>query len=112
MQGVKHLITFYTNYSGSCSNNAGNPVFNNIAVNGVYATGSISGAYSQFNGYSATAPSNASLAYVNLDANAIGGALATQYAAISLDSSNLVPTGTGVSTPSFTTPGSVPSCTF
>ncbi len=43
MLGVKHLITFYTNYSGTCSNNAGNPVFNDILVNGVYATQSISG---------------------------------------------------------------------
>jgi len=119
MLGVKHLITFYTNYSGTCSNNAGNPVFNNILVNGVYATQSVSGAYSEFIGYSAAAPSSAALAYVSLDANGLNsGANATQYAAISLDSSSLTSatlTGsstTGMTTNTFSTPGSVPTCSF
>ena len=119
MKGVKHLITFYTNYSGTCSNNAGNPVFNNILVNGVVATASISGAYSEFIGYSAAAPSSAALAYVSLDANGLNsGSNASQYATISLDSSSitaatLTGTGTtGMTTNTFSTPGSVPTCTF
>jgi polygalacturonase len=119
MKGVKHLITFYTNYSGTCSNNAGNPVFNNILVNGVVATNSIPGAYSEFIGYSATAPSSAALAYVSLDANGLNsGSNATQYATISLDNSSitaatLTGTGTtGMTTNTFSTPGSVPTCTF
>ena len=119
MKGVKHLITFYTNYSGTCSNNAGNPVFNNILVNGVLATQSISGAYSEFIGYSAVAPSSAALAYVSLDANGLNsGTNASQYATISLDSSSitaatLTGTGTtGMTTNTFSTPGSVPTCTF
>jgi polygalacturonase len=119
MKGVKHLITFYTNYSDTCSNNAGNPVFNNILVNGVLATQSMSGAYSEFIGYSALAPSSAALANVSMDRNGLNsGTNASQYATISLDSSSitaatLTGTGTtGMTTNTFSTPGSVPSCTF
>jgi polygalacturonase len=114
MTGVKHLITFYTNYSttSSCTS-AGNPVFNDILVNGVLATQSISGAYSYFFGYSSTAPSSASLANISLDSNSLGsGTTATQYATISLDNSSLTPTGTGVTTNTFSTSGSVPTCSF
>ncbi|HEY4381654.1 MAG TPA: glycosyl hydrolase family 28 protein [Acidobacteriaceae bacterium] len=120
IKGVKHLITFYTNYSTSSScTSAGNPVYTNILVNGVVASQSISGAYEEFIGYSAAAPSDAALAYVSLDANALNtGANASQYSAISLDSSsvtNAVLTGsgtTGMSTSTFSTPGSVPTCSF
>jgi len=113
MTGVKHLITFYTNYANTCSGAAGNPVFTDILVNGVYATNSLSGAYSYFYGASATAPSMAALAHVSLDMNAQGsGTTATQYATISLDSSSLTPSGTGVTTNTFSTPGSVPTCSF
>jgi polygalacturonase len=113
MTGVKHLITFYTNYNNTCSGAAANPVFSNILVNGVYATNSISGAYSYFYGASASAPSSAALAYVSLDMNAQGSmTTATQYATISLDNSSLTPSGTGVTTNTFSTPGSVPTCTF
>ena len=118
MEGVKHLITFLTNYSGTCTNNVGNPVFNDIVVNGVLATQSISGAYSEFIGYSATAPSSAALANVSLDANGLNtGANASQYATISLDNSSItaatLTTGTtGVTTNTFSTPGSVPTCSF
>ena len=113
MTGVKHLITFYTNYANTCSGAAGNPVFTDILVNGVYATSSISGAYSYFYGASATAPSMAALAYVSLDKNTqSSGTTATQYATISLDDSSLTPSGTGVTTNAFSTPGSVPTCSF
>jgi polygalacturonase len=120
IKGVKHLITFYTNYSTSSScTSAGNPVFNNILVNGVVASQSISGAYEEFIGYSAAAPSNAALAYVSLDANALNtGSNASQYTSILLDNSSLtsaILTGsgtTGMSTDTFSTPGSVPACSF
>ena len=120
MEGVKHLITFYTNYSTSSScTSAGSPVFADIVVNGVLATQSISGAYSEFIGYSAAAPSSAALANVSLDANGLNsGSNATQYATISLDNSSitaatLTGTGTtGMTTDTFSTPGSVPSCSF
>jgi hypothetical protein len=118
MKGVKHLITFYTNY-GTCSGTSGNPVFSNILVNGVLATQSINGAYSEFNGYSSTSPSSAALANVSLDSNGLNsGTNATQYATISLDNSSitaatLTGTGTtGMTTNTFSTPGSVPTCTF
>ena len=113
LKGVKHLITFYTNYAGTCTNNVGSPVYSDVIVNGVYAANSISGAYSEFIGYSAAAPSNAALAYISLDLNALNtGSNASQYTTISLDNSTLTPTGTGIVTQSFSTPGSVPSCTF
>jgi polygalacturonase len=119
MKGVKHLITFYTNYSGTCSGTAGSPVFSNILVDGVLATQSISGAYSEFIGYSGVTPSNAALANVSLDSNGLNsGSNASQYATISLDSSSitaatLTGTGTtGMTTNTFSTPGSVPTCTF
>jgi polygalacturonase len=122
MKGVKHLILFYTNYNNTCSGSAGSPVFSNILVNGVLATQSVSSAYSDFTGYSAAAPSSAALAYVSLDANSLNtgtsGTYPTQYATISLDSSSLTSstlTGTGttgMSTNTFSTPGSVPSCSF
>jgi polygalacturonase len=113
MTGVKHLITFYTNYAGTCTNNVGNPVFNNVLVNGAYATNSISGAYSEFIGYSAAAPSSAALANISLDANALNtGSNASQYATIYLENSTVTPTGTGIVTQPFSTPGSVPTCTF
>jgi polygalacturonase len=117
--GVKHLITFYTNYSGTCSGTAGTPVFNNIMVNGVLATQSISGAYEEFIGWSAAAPSSAALANVSLDVNALNtGANASQYTAISLYNSSLTnailtgPGTTGMTTNTFSTPGSVPTCSF
>jgi polygalacturonase len=122
MKGVKHLILFYTNYNNTCSGSTGSPVFSNILVNGVLATQSVSSAYSDFTGYSAAAPSSAALAYVSLDANSLNtgtsGTYPTQYATISLDSSSLTSstlTGTGttgMSTNTFSTPGSVPSCSF
>jgi polygalacturonase len=123
IKGVKHLILFYTNYSTSNScTSAGNPVFNDILVNGVLATQSPSGTYSDFTGYSAASPSNAALAYVSLDASSLNlgtsGTFPTQYTNISLDSSSitsatLTGTGTtGMSTSTFSTPGSVPTCSF
>lgn len=122
IKGVKHLILFYTNYNNTCSGSAGSPVFNNILVNGVLATQSVSGAYSDFTGYSVAAPSSVALAYVSLDANSINtgtsGTFPTQYATISLDSSSLTSatlTGsstTGMTTNTFSTQGSVPTCSF
>ncbi len=117
--GVKHLITFYTNYSGACSGTTGIPVYTNILVNGVYATNSISGAYEEFIG-SNGAQSDAALAYVSLDANALDTASGTtsQYTTISLDNSSLTnailtgPTTTGMSTNTFSTAGSIPTCSF
>ena len=65
--GAKHLIVLNTHY-GTCSGTAGTPQLQNIIINGVYSTSSISGAYELIEGYNATYPINAYLAYVSLDA--------------------------------------------
>ena len=118
--GVKHLILFQTNHSSTCSGTAGTPVFSNILVNGTLATNSISGAYEEFIGWSAAALSNVALAYVSLDANMLNTATNTtsQYTTISLDNSSLTnailtgSTTTGMSTNTFSTAGSIPTCSF
>jgi polygalacturonase len=72
----------------------------------------VSGAYEEFEGYNAANPINGYFAYVSLDAVAQYGADPDEYAAIALDSSNVTPSGTGVTTTTWSTPGSVPSCSF
>ncbi len=107
MTGVKHLIVMDTNYN-ACTT-GGSPSLSNIVVNGAYATQSVSGAYSKIDGRNASFPVNAYLSNVSLDATAQSG---DQYANVGLYKSNVVPSGTGVTTSSFTMSGSVPSCTF
>jgi len=106
---AKHLIVVDA-YYGSCSGTAGTPQFQNIVINGVYATASVSGAYELFDGYSATFPINGYLAYVSLDSTSQNSA--NEFAAIALDSSNMTPSGTGITTSTFSTSGSVPTCSF
>ncbi|CAJ0802582.1 Endo-polygalacturonase [Ralstonia psammae] len=107
MTGVKHLIVMDTNYN-ACTT-GGSPSLSNIVVNGAYSTQSVSGAYSKIDGRNASFPVNAYLANVSLDATAQSG---DQYANVGLYKSNVVPSGTGVTTSSFTMSGSVPSCSF
>ncbi len=94
LDGVKHLLTFNTAY-GSCSGNKGIPVYRDIVVDGVYATNSQSGAYSEFEGYSATNPLELYLAHVYLDVN---NQQMSQFANVGLDRSSITPAGTGVTT--------------
>jgi polygalacturonase len=108
---AKHLIVVNA-YYGSCSGTAGTPQFQDIVINGVYSTASVSGAYELFDGYSASYLMNAYLANVNLDVVAQDGSSPDEYATIALDNSNVVPSGTGVTTSSFSTSGSVPACSF
>jgi polygalacturonase len=108
MTGVKHLLTFNTNY-GSCSGSSGTPLFTDIVVNGVYSTKSQSGDYSMFDGYSSGAPLGLTLENVDLDATTQKG---SQYASVGLYKSNITPSGTGVTTFSVSGTGSVPSCSF
>lgn len=98
--GVKHLLIFNTNY-GSCSGTPGIPVYQDIVVDGVYAYNSQSGAYSEFDGYSAADPLGLYLAYVYLDSTAQQD---SQYANVGLDDSNIMPSGPGVTTFSFFLP--------
>ncbi|KXU82669.1 glycoside hydrolase family 28 [Paraburkholderia monticola] len=104
---AKHLIVTDTNYS-SCST-GGTPTLSNIIVNGAYSTASLSGAYTKIDGRSSSYPVTAYLANVSLDATAQSG---DQYATVGLYNSNVTPSGTGVTTSSFTLSGSVPSCSF
>jgi len=105
---AKHLIYFSTSYS-TCSP-AGTPVINDVVINGVTSTASQSGAYEYFNGYASNDPIVAYLANINLDAVSI--LTGSQYGTYSLDNSNVTPSGTGITTSSFTTTGSVPICAF
>jgi polygalacturonase len=107
--GAKHLIVINA-YYGSCSGTAGTPQFQDIVIDGVYSTASVSGAYELFEGYSAAYPVNALLANISLDVTSQDSS--NQYAAIALDNSNMTPTGTGITTSSFSTSGSVPACAF
>lgn len=93
--GVKHLLYFATDYSCSTANNATIPEYQNIVVNGLTATNSQSGAYSEFEGYDANHILGIYLAHVYLDSTALQS---TQYANVGLDHSNIVPVGTEVTT--------------
>jgi polygalacturonase len=105
---AKHLIVFDTDY-GSCSGTKGAPVYTNIVVNGAKSVSSVSGAYTRIRGQSSSNLINAYLANISLDATAQSS---DQYAKVALDNSNITPSGTGVTTSSFTLSGSVPSCSF
>jgi len=106
---AKHLIVVNANY-GSCSGTSGTPQFENIIVNGVLSENSVSGAYEEFAGYSSSYRENVYLANVKLDSNTQSG---DEYANIYLDNVNgLDPSGTDVTDYSWSTSGSVPSCSF
>jgi polygalacturonase len=108
LYGVKHLIVVTGNY-GSCSGTSGTPQFQNILVNGVKSEASLSGAYSRFYGYSSSYLEQVYLANVSLDVTTQSE---DEYATVYLDNSNITPSGTDVTTKSFTISGSVPSCSF
>jgi polygalacturonase len=78
---VKHLLIFNSNY-GSCSGNSGIPIFTDVVVNGVYSTGSQSGAYSTFNGYNSSNDLQVYLANISLDSTTQSS---DQYASVGLD---------------------------
>ncbi|MGH9604374.1 MAG: glycoside hydrolase family 28 protein [Terracidiphilus sp.] len=103
--GIKHLLVFNT-YYGSCSGFTGVPYYQDIVVDGVYATNSQSGAYSEFQGYDASYPLGLYLAHVHLDSTAQEN---SQYAVVGLDDSNIVPAGPGVTTFYFWLPPSFPA---
>jgi polygalacturonase len=108
MTGVKHLLTFNTSF-GSCSGTAGTPQYTDIVVNGVLATKSQSGAFSEFDGFSSSAALGVTLENVDLDVTA---EKTTENASVGLFNSNIKPSGSNVSTFTVAGSGSVPSCTF
>lgn len=105
---AKHLIVLDTMY-GSCSGTAGTPNFQNIVINGVLSTNSVSGAYTRIRGLDSSHLINAFLAHISLDATSQSS---DQDAMVVLDASNITPSGSGISTSSFTISGSVPTCSF
>src|SRR5262249_47574885 len=105
---AKHLIVLDTHY-GSCSGDAGTPMFQNIVINGVFSTSSVSGAYTRIRGLDSSHLINAFLAHISLDSTTQSS---DQDAAVALDASNITPSGSGITTSSFTISGSVPSCLF
>jgi polygalacturonase len=105
---AKHLIVVNANY-GSCSGTKGTPQFKNIIVNGVKSQSSVSGAYTRIEGFNSSNLAQLYLANVSLDATAQSS---DQDATVFLDNSNMTPSGTNVTTSTFTTSGSLPSCSF
>jgi polygalacturonase len=108
MTGVRHLLIFNTSY-GSCSGARGTPYFTDILVDGVYATASPSGAYSDFDGYSSSQPLGLTLENVHLDVTTQEG---SQDAHVGVSNSNITPSGSGVTMSAVTGSGSVPTCSF
>jgi len=108
MTGLKHLIIMNTKY-GSCSGTSGTPLFTNIVVNGAYSTASQSGAYYELYGYNSSNIMTVWLENVSLDATKDDG---SQDANVGLYNSNITPSGTDVTTYSYSGSGSVPSCSF
>ena len=104
---AKHLIIVNANY-GSCSGTSGTPQFKNIIVNGVHSENSVSGAYETFAGYNSSNLAQIYLGNIELDSNTQSG---DQYSTIFLDNVNgLAPSGTGVTTSTWTASGGVPGC--
>lgn len=109
MKQAKHLIIVNANY-GSCSGTAGTPQFQDIVINGALATSSVSGAYSTIAGYNSSNLAQIYVANIKLDSNTQSG---DQYGTIALDNVNgWTPSGTGITTSTFTLSGSVPTCSF
>jgi polygalacturonase len=105
---AKHLLIVNAEY-GSCSGTKGTPQFQDIIVNGAYSTKSVSGAYETIAGYNSSNLAQVYLAYIDLDSTTQSG---DEYATVYLDSSNITPSGTDVTTHTWSTSGSVPSCSF
>ncbi len=105
---AKHLIVVNANY-GSCSGKSGTPQFKNIIVNGAKSENSVSGAYEELAGYSSSYLAQIYLANIDLDVTKQSG---DENATVYLDNSNITPSGSNVTTHSFTTTGSVPGCSF
>ena len=106
---AKHLIVVNAAY-GSCSGSSGTPQFKNIVINGALSENSVSGAYEELAGYNSSNLAQVYVANISLDSTTQSG---DEYATVYLDNvGSFKPSGTDVTTPSFTLSGSVPSCSF
>jgi polygalacturonase len=104
---AKHLIVVNAEY-GSCSGTAGTPQFKNIIVDGAKSENSVSGAYEELAGYNSSNLAQIYLGNISLDSNTQSG---DEYATVYLDNVNgLSPSGTDVTTSTWTASGGVPGC--
>jgi polygalacturonase len=104
---VEHLIIVDAHY-GSCSGTAGTPQFQDILVNGMTSQSSLSGS-STFYGYNSSNLAQVYVANTNLDT---AKQSSDEYATVYLDNTTEAPSGTDVTTHTFTISGSAPSCSF
>ncbi|MCO6009381.1 hypothetical protein NE236_30855 [Actinoallomurus purpureus] len=106
MTGVKEPLVVDPYYSSSAGSLI--PSFTDIVVDGARSVSSPSGAISTMDGYSASYPLRLTLRNAQLDAPAT----TEQYAAIGVYSTDLTPSGTGVTVTQVSGGGSVASCGF
>ncbi len=108
MTGVEHPLFFTPHYSSSTSTQY-IPIFQDIVVDGLRATGSPSPTSSLFEGYSASEPLQIELAHVILDNTTQSSQNA--YVQARVDDSNIIPAGMDVTvTSAGEVPGHVPHC--
>ena len=106
---AKHLIIVNAEY-GSCSGTSGTPQFKNIIVNGALTKNSVSGSYETIAGYNSSNLAQVYVGNISLDSVTQSG---DEYATIYLDNvGSFKPSGTDVTTSTWSASGSVPSCTF
>jgi len=106
---AKHLIIVNAEY-GSCSGTAGTPQFKNIIINGALTKNSVSGSYETIAGYNSSNLAQVYAANLSLDSVTQSG---DEYATVYLDNvGSFKPSGTDVTTSTWTASGSVPSCSF
>ncbi|HET9172472.1 MAG TPA: glycosyl hydrolase family 28 protein [Actinospica sp.] len=106
MTKLKYPIEINPFYSSSTGSNY--PYFKSVTIDGATETSSVSGATNAIEGYSSTYPLGLTLEDVSLDANGY----TAQYAKVLYYNSSVVPSGTGVTSTSFSGSGSAPSCSF
>ena len=104
---VEHLIIVDAHY-GSCSGTAGTPQFQNILINGMTSASSLSGS-STFFGYNSSNLAQVYVANTNLDT---AKQSSDEFATVFLDNTTEAPSGTDVTTHTFSISGSAPTCTF
>lgn len=106
MEKLKYPIEINPYYSSSTGSDY--PYFKSIIIDGATETSSVSSATSAIEGYSSSYPLGLTLEDVSLDTNTY----TAEYANVSYYNSTIVPSGTGVTSTSFSGSGSAPSCSF
>ncbi|WP_042396867.1 glycoside hydrolase family 28 protein [Streptacidiphilus carbonis] len=106
MTGLKYPLDFDPFYSSSTG--TAYPYYKSVVVYKATELSSLSGAKSVLEGYSASYPLGLTLEDVSFDSNSY----TAQYATVAEYDTTLTPSGTGVTTSTFTGSGSAPSCTF